>query len=48
VQCPHHPPPSGSRAGCGHEPFSSLATGMKNGQANSTPLQPRNCWDSQL
>src|SRR5579864_7484787 len=33
VQCPLHPHPSGSRPGCGQAPSSSLATGMKYGQA---------------
>ena len=45
VQCPLHPAPSGSRAGCGQLPFSSFVTGMKYGQANSIFSGLGNCWD---
>jgi hypothetical protein len=33
VQYPLHARPSGSRAGCGHAPFSNFSIGIKNGHA---------------
>jgi hypothetical protein len=38
VQRPLHPPPSGKRLACGHEPFSNFSIGMKNGHATYSLL----------
>jgi hypothetical protein len=44
VQQPLHPQPKGSRAGCGHAPFSNFSTGMKKGQATKSQLSLIEVW----